>query len=609
MRKNILGILAMVMAFVMIGSVSALSFNVPTASGSYAGTLNVSWANPDSSSTYTLQYRAGDCIENATNLWHDLTSMTGQIPSNYAWNTKTGIKAVNDGLYCLRLRVGGVTGAISGLFTIDNHAPQVDIHETTVPYPGADEKSNPVRVLIDYGDSVDSTPTCKINWNDGTALQNCPATGLNSEHQYGDNGNYKVIVTVSDDAGNSASDYVTVAVKNVDPTVGAITTDLPAGRNDVALGQAVTFDAVADDVDADLEAGLTCKWTFDSTQKTTTADEDGNCEIEYTWTHASTHTVDLTVMDKDGGSVDAEQYTIEVLAPEHMTPMQQVVANSPFEFNLDSSWASVSSTNFKTSFTDAITCEKVSGPTSMTNVVGSATVGECSITWTPTKDDKGEHSVIIRVNDATSYAYYSFDVTVYSWGIQLNKGWNLISVPYVPTDSDIKKVFADILPNIAYESNSSTILQYDATYNNNEGKWYKAKPNSAGTGFTGTVQDILPGYGYWVKMDKADTLYGIEENFNPGQVLMPSVDLATQSWNLVGRYGINPTQMLPNDAFESLEGHYYENSIYESTDGNSYSKADTIDLGKGYWVRTTILPDGLKSIKYEPISYYFNEAD
>ncbi len=597
MRKNILGILAFVMAFVMIGGVSALSFNVPTASNSYAGTLNVSWANPDSSSTYTLQYRAGDCDE--TKLWTDLTSMTGQIPSNYAWNTKTGNKAVADGLYCLRLRVGAVTGANSGLFTIDNHAPLVDIHETTVPYPGADEKSNPVRVLIDYGDSVDPTPTCKINWNDGSALQDCPATGINSEHQYGDNGNYKVIVTVTDDAGNSASDYVTVSVKNVDPTVGAITTDLPAGRNDVALGQAVTFDAVADDVDADLKAGLTCEWTFDgSTVKTTTADEDGNCEIKYTWTHASTHTVDLTVKDKDGGSVNAEQYTIEVLAPEHMTPMQQVVANSQFEFNLDAAWASTTSTNFKTSFTGLTNCEKVSGPTSMTNVVGT-TAGECSITWTPTVEDKGKHSVIIRVNDSTSYKYYSFDVTVYSWGITLNEGWNLISIPYIPTDSNIDAVFAEILPNIAYESDSSTVLQYDAV----KDKWNKAKPTSSHTGFTGTLDKVVPGYGYWVKMNKEDTLYGVEENFNPGQVLMPSVDLATESWNLVGRYGVNPAPLDIVTAFESLEDHYYD-SVYEYN-GNNYALSDnTIDSGKGYWIRTKMV-EGFDTIAYEPISYYF----
>ena len=236
----------------------------------------------------------------------------------------------------------------------------------------------------------------------------------------------------------------------------------------------------------------------------------------------------------------------------------------------------------------------------------------CRVLWTPSNDERGEHKVIIKAEDTgTEVKYYSFDVTVYSWGIELVEGWNLISIPLIPTSSNIEDVFADIIDSVVYEkidnSYTATVLQYDAIKN----KWYKARPKSDKTGFTWSsssskLENIVPGYGYWIKMDKGDWIYGIEEDFSPSQqqLPVPSVELATESWNLVGRYSASEEPLPIGTAFESLEDYYYPKGVYAFDGINSWNSVDELELGNGYWMRTKIVPEK-EIITYEPITYYF----
>ena len=65
------------------------------------------------------------------------------------------------------------------------------------------------------------THTATIDWDDGSPLQAVDvldlATGV--DHEYGDNGNFNVVVTVTDDDGGIGDDLVGVTVGNVDPTL------------------------------------------------------------------------------------------------------------------------------------------------------------------------------------------------------------------------------------------------------------------------------------------------------------------------------------------------------------------------------------------------------
>lgn len=87
---------------------------------------------------------------------------------------------------------------------------------------------------------------------------------------------------------------------------------------------------------------------------------------------------------------------------------------------------------------------------------------ECVVTWCdgccgpsgPDKEDVGTHLIMIKATDTTESKYYSFLLTVYDYGIYLEEGWNLISIPLVPEDDDtsIDSVFAQLLESesIAY---------------------------------------------------------------------------------------------------------------------------------------------------------------
>lgn len=112
--------------------------------------------------------------------------------------------------------------------------------------------------------------------------------------------------------------------------------------------------------------------------------------------------------------------------------------------------------------------------------------------------------------------------------IKLNKKWNLISVPFVLIDDDPAKVFENI-----------TGLESVWTYDGEKDEWFVWTPDSK----PDTLHEIIPGWGYWVKMNKSDELL-------IGGSLMKPLDLPpsrklVEGWNLIGYYGTS-----------GLEGYY-----------------------------------------------------
>lgn len=227
--------------------------------------------------------------------------------------------------------------------------------------------------------------------------------------------------------------------------------------------------------------------------------------------------------------------------------------------------------------------------------------------WTPSKDDKGEQAVIIKATDGTDSEYYSFDLTVYSWKIELTEGWNLVSIPVIPEDTGINTILEGIYENIVYEDTSTyAIYQYDAIDN----KWYRARRYSDTSSYYGKftgpsaskLTDIIPGYAYWIKMEAEDTLYIMEKEFSASVMPVPSISLALAGWNLIGKYGICGTLSVA-EALLSLEELYFEDSVLE-LNGEIWQATITMDTGKGYWIRTKIAPE-LESIDYTPLTGYF----
>ncbi len=621
MKKIILSVLVMTSLMLMIvGSVSAQAFtNVPTTD--ISGDFLVEWENTAGIPGIYLQYGEGTCVSSPT-IWEYIDGPMDISQLSSPWDTTS----VVDGEYCLRLQDGTTHDEMD--VTVDNTEPIITTFTVTVP---GEEGLVKTEVFVYASDNI-GVDYCVIAWGDGDTKDCSADTSKTYKHQYGDNGPYTVTLTVKDEAGHEVSDTITANPDNIDPTITANITapdNSDADDDDLveaAVGEAVLFEATANDVEADLEAGLTCKWKFDgSNQESTTANKNGVCKVYHTWTSASKHTVDLTIKDKDGGSVDAIQFELEVEETEHMTPMQQVVADNVFGFELDEQWAVNKPKRFKTSFSSLSDCEEVivpgmgSGDSDEMEVEDIIGTSKCKVTWTPSNNQRGDHRVIIKAISGTDFKYYSFDVTVYSWGIELVSGWNLISIPYMPTSSDIDDVFADIIDNVAYEDTSTaTVFRYDAV----ERVWYRARTTSTHSKFDYVknhkdeeLASIVPGYAYWIKMENEDWIYGVEKNFPvntaPGA---NGIDLATESWNLIGRFGVDSASSPWKIALESLRKPFYMDNyvnpklgIYKlisvTASGDTvWDQSDTINLAKGYWVRTAAGSEGRTTVIYEPDS-------
>jgi hypothetical protein len=125
-----------------------------------------------------------------------------------------------------------------------------------------------------------------------------------------------------------------------------------------------------------------------------------------------------------------------------------------------------------------------------------------------------------------------FKVEETKFEIQLNKKWNLISVPVSLLDNSISEVFKSVKNTV------KSVWTYDAV----TGNWYVYTPDN--NTLNDNLNTMLPGWGYWVLSNDSDKLVIGGSLFKPA-VLPPSKEIKANSWNLIGYYGA-----------EGLPGYY-----------------------------------------------------
>jgi outer membrane protein assembly factor BamB len=137
--------------------------------------------------------QAFDCVTDSyfavydpgTDIWTNLSSLI--IPRRHF-----SMAEVNGNLYA----IGGTHGWMCGnVAPIEEYAPSAVLDFTW-----------------DMNHLIDSD-------GDGNSTNDIDATGQNPSHIYGDNGDYVVTLTVTDNAGSTAHDTVNVTVLNLDPAV------------------------------------------------------------------------------------------------------------------------------------------------------------------------------------------------------------------------------------------------------------------------------------------------------------------------------------------------------------------------------------------------------
>ena len=172
------------------------------------------------------------------------------------------------------------------------------------------------------------------------------------------------------------------------------------------------------------------------------------------------------------------------------------------------------------------------------------------------------------------------------YAFPLFPGWNFVSFPKQPYNSNINAVFKDTSPNI------SIVWGFDGQTQG----WLKFKPS----GTNNTLAAIEGGKGYWIHVNTPQTgtqIYVSGKNALPIYVTLSANDVSPNvqlydKWNLVGYYGADFTD--PSLVLQPL-GQKWSMAWYWTSD-TWYVKSRVIPnlplpgltnmiTGKAYWVR------------------------
>jgi hypothetical protein len=161
------------------------------------------------------------------------------------------------------------------------------------------------------------------------------------------------------------------------------------------------------------------------------------------------------------------------------------------------------------------------------------------------------------------------DVPVTSYDISLSAGWNLISLPLIPTSTAITDVLSGISPKV------NIVWYYNAALDS----WSSYKP-----GIGGDLSAMEDGKGYWIFMDDPDTLtVNGTEMPGGGPQTLPAYSVVGNQWNLIGFKSVASMQV---ENYITQIGN--DDVLWAYTNGNYVpvypSGANSMESGYGYWL-------------------------
>jgi len=164
------------------------------------------------------------------------------------------------------------------------------------------------------------------------------------------------------------------------------------------------------------------------------------------------------------------------------------------------------------------------------------------------------------------------DVPFTSYPIPLEAGWNLISLPLIPDYNDI----ATVLTGLSGDANINVdvVKYYDVAIED----WVSYKP-----GFSGDLNTMEDGKGYWIFMNEADilTVNGVEMP-GPAETL-PTYPLNV-GWNLIG---FKSVEAMKSSAYLSGVDYitvYGYDDAYSTVAHPASNMDNDMESGSGYWV-------------------------
>ena len=157
--------------------------------------------------------------------------------------------------------------------------------------PGAD---NPWQVSVNWGDGSTNT----------TFIVSATGSLAGQTHNYLDNGQYTVTVSVTDKDGAAGSKTFTVSVANVAPVITSTTG--PTGPVALTVNTGTPVNLAVNFTDPGVQDSHTCTFSWDDGTANTTMTAPGLGSGSCTITHpfkTGVYTVVVTVVDKDGGTI------------------------------------------------------------------------------------------------------------------------------------------------------------------------------------------------------------------------------------------------------------------------------------------------------------------
>lgn len=274
-----------------------------------------------------------------------------------------------------------------------------------------------------------------------------------------------------------------------------------------------------------------------------------------------------------------------VISP-HTTPSLNAVNISP-------------STAIVVTFSEAVVVETVDVSFNPA-IFGGFTItnsGTSIVTITPNNPLADNTTYTITLNGVAdlngnllpTYSNIKF-TTATNYSINLNangSGWNLISLPVVPSNTAIATVLGDAADDI------HAVWTYDPTNINANainGGWFVYNPDAS----LSSLSTMTAGHGYWISVISDTVINGSGSLLIAGPTTPPSVSLAT-GWNLVGYYQI-PGESSSNmtNAFKSIgtAGTGYTSLFGFNNATGASTNVGTILPGDAFWI--SVSPNGGK---------------
>ena len=155
-----------------------------------------------------------------------------------------------------------------------------------------------------------------------------------------------------------------------------------------------------------------------------------------------------------------------------------------------------------------------------------------------------------------------------TWCIELNTGWNLISLPLLPGNTSIDAVLGAAKPNV------DSIYAYDPTWPSPGWKsWINAGPKSLTT-----MDDTR---GYWVLMTYTDTIC-ITGAFLPVGKNVPPTFAVAAGWNLIGFKSLS--ERTAGGYLLSLGSTWTRLWGFENGSYHGVLSGNNMEPGFGYWL-------------------------